>query len=166
MRHLNWEKVPNTKSKSRLGGVRKLPGEWEWETVHMGPSYTSYGRGTVGKILPERVFYCAFCRGKGLKPAGSVCPVCRGQGTVTVDPSAVMCAYCKGSGQEKPRSNITCTCCKGIGIVHVTEPIEVCEHCHGRGAEPTNKLPCGKCHGAGVVTVREEGDGLPAGRRK
>ncbi|MBC8284919.1 MAG: hypothetical protein H8E32_13970 [Nitrospinae bacterium] len=156
MSQWNWDKVDHRRSKSQHSSIPKMQDEWQWETVKMGPSYTSYGRGTVGKILTEEVYDCGFCRGKGQKPAGSVCPVCRGQGTMKVDPPAVMCAYCKGKGQEKPRSNITCTCCKGSGIVRVNEPIEVCEHCKGRGAEPTNKLPCGKCRGSGVITVKIE----------
>jgi len=69
-----------------------------------------------------------------------------------VDPPAVMCAYCKGRGEEKPRSNVTCTVCRGKGFVSVAEPVEGCTHCRGTGAEPNNKLSCLKCGGKGVVT--------------
>ncbi|MBU4313049.1 MAG: hypothetical protein KJ706_10105, partial [Candidatus Omnitrophica bacterium] len=104
----------------------------------------------------DETYPCGFCQGSGEKPKGSRCPVCRGAGSVSIEPPAVRCAYCKGRGEEKPRSNVTCTACKGKGVIHVDEPVETCFHCRGTGKEPTNKLVCITCRGKGVVTVKDE----------
>jgi len=97
---------------------------------------------------------CAFCGESGEKPRGARCPVCGGSGKVLVQPPFIKCAYCKGRGEEKPRSNVTCTVCRGKGYVSVKEPFENCPKCGGKGADPHNKLPCMMCRGKGVVTVK------------
>lgn len=152
----NWETKPHQKLSGRTKGIKKLPEDWQWEPVKIGSAYTSYGRGTVGMLLSETVYDCAFCRGSGQRPRGSNCPVCKSRGTVTLQPPVVMCAYCKGRGEDKPRSLITCTACKGNGLLSVKEPLESCGHCKGTGKEPISKLPCGSCRGSGVITVAEE----------
>jgi len=136
-------------------GIKKLKDDWVWRPLKMGPEQSDGGHQT-GMLLEYESYPCGFCNGTGQKPKGSRCPVCRGAGTVSVDPPAVKCAYCKGKGEDKPRGNVTCTACRGKGVIHVEEPIEMCSHCRGTGKEPTNKLICGKCRGKGVITVREE----------
>ena len=95
---------------------------------------------------------CAFCSGTGEKPKGSRCVVCGGSGKLSVKSPFIKCAYCKGRGEEKPRSNLTCTVCRGKGYVSIKEPVETCSKCGGRGIEPHSKLPCIVCRGKGVVT--------------
>lgn len=82
-------------------------------------------------------------------------PSVQGTGIVMVQPPAIVCAYCKGRDEVRPRTNITCTVCGGKGVVSIQEPIEVCSHCKGSGAEPHSKLPCLVCRGKGVVTAKK-----------
>ncbi len=108
----------------------------------------------AGEILREERYPCAFCRGEGLTTGTySKCPVCRGEGHNVARPPVVRCAFCGGWGEEKPKSRVTCLVCKGRGIVPIREPIGICHHCRGTGKEPTNKLPCIRCGGIGVITV-------------
>lgn len=141
---------------SKNSPIKKWPDEWIWEPVALGSSGQMAASRSAGEILNDDIYECGFCGGSSEKPRGSRCSVCGGKGTVSVNPPAVICAYCKGSGEEKPRSNITCTACRGKGVIHVQEPVERCSHCQGTGKEPTNKLPCVICRGSGVVTVKEE----------
>lgn len=150
----DWKTQKGIQSRGSL--MKKSPDEWVWYPVTLGSSPRQSNRSFLGKILEEDVYDCGFCNGTGEKPKGSKCSVCKGKGIVSVEPPAVICAYCKGRGEEKPRTNVTCTACRGKGIISVQEPIEICHHCKGRGAEPTNKLPCVVCRGKGVVTVKEE----------
>lgn len=105
-------------------------------------------------VIEETVQPCAFCRGKGEKPAGSKCSVCGGKGLVEIRPPAVRCALCKGRGEERPRGNVTCNACRGKGYVAVTPPIERCASCRGTGRQRGSRLACTTCRGAGVVTVQ------------
>jgi len=125
----------------------------EWNTVDFKSSGIRLGR-KAGQILEGDDFTCSLCLGKGTLPRskGIKCPVCRGDGMVSLTGPVVVCAYCKGRGDYPPRTNITCTVCRGKGLVSITKPIEVCAHCKGTGAEPGNKLPCLKCEGKGVIT--------------
>jgi len=145
----------HNKVQTKNSGISKLKDEWLWQPVKLGPA-GQYGSHQVGELLEDEVYRCGFCSGTGHKPRGSKCSVCKGKETVSVEPPAVRCAYCRGSGEEKPRSNVTCTACRGKGVIHVQGPIEICPHCRGTGKEPTNKLVCVKCRGKGVVTVKEE----------
>lgn len=151
----SWDTKSHRGVRTDRPGIKKLPDEWLWEPVKMGPSHSSYGRGVVGKVLTDKVYDCGFCRGTGEKPKGTKCSVCKGKGTVSVSPPSVMCAYCKGRGEDRSNKNITCLACKGKGIISVHEPVEICSHCNGKGREPTNKLLCGACKGSGVVTVKQ-----------
>ncbi|MDA2926048.1 hypothetical protein MYX78_02250 [Acidobacteria bacterium AH-259-G07] len=158
----NWETKSHGEMTSGRRRIKKLPEEWVWQPVKMGPAY---GRGgQVGKLLHESVYDCAFCKGTGERPKGSTCPVCKRKSTVRMEPPVVMCAYCKGRGEDKPRSVLTCSACKGKGVISVKEPVEMCTHCNGRGREPTNKIVCGSCRGSGVMTssgkVEEAGEGF------
>jgi len=152
----NWERTEYNKIHRRGSPIKKWQDEWVWQPVTLGSSTRQSRRNFLGKILNDDIYECGFCSGTGEKPKGSRCSVCGGKGTVSVSPPAVICAYCKGRGEEKPRTNVTCTVCRGKGVVSVQEPIEICHHCRGRGAEPTNKLPCIVCKGKGVVTIKEE----------
>ncbi|MEW6685012.1 MAG: hypothetical protein AB1393_02240 [Candidatus Edwardsbacteria bacterium] len=154
---MDWEWDSSSYKRIRTGktGIKKLKDEWIWQPVKLRPA-GQYASHQVGEILEDEIYPCGFCNGAGEKPRGSKCSVCRGAGTVSVEPPTVRCAYCKGSGEEKPRSNVTCTACRGKGVIHVEEPVDICPHCRGTGKEPTNKLVCIKCRGKGVVTVKEE----------
>ena len=96
---------------------------------------------------------CPFCHGRGLLPSGSVCPICNGTRKVHVEPPSVRCAFCGGSGQMPPRSNLSCWVCKGKGLVSVTPPVQVCPDCQGRGRKPCESLYCAKCRGVGAVRL-------------
>jgi len=126
---------------------------WIWESVNTGRSY-GVGRKT-GVILQGEVHSCGFCKGTGLDRTNNRCPVCLGRETVKVKPPVVVCAFCRGSGREQPRSQVTCTSCKGKGVISVKEPIEKCPVCHGRGRSIGSSLYCMSCMGAGVVTKEE-----------
>jgi len=155
---LSWRPVFGARKGYNSGRSFDKPGQEEvaWSTSRVdrsGKHFSDGDRGIrIGKLLTETTYPCGFCRGKGEKPKGTICPVCGGVGKVTVNPPAVVCAYCKGRGEEKPRSNMICTVCRGTGIVHVTEPVEGCVYCRGTGREFGNKLPCLQCRGKGVVT--------------
>ena len=105
-------------------------------------------------VLDEGTWPCGFCRGKGERPAGARCPVCRGTGMVSLSPPVARCAFCKGKGEEKVRSNVTCTVCRGKGYVEVGHPAGVCARCKGTGKEKNNKLPCLGCKGKGLAAER------------
>lgn len=138
-----------------------------WEKVATTSEGRTYGRvGKIGQILRQQAYDCAFCKGTGQRPKGSKCPVCKGEGTVRVEPPAVVCAFCKGRGEEIARSTITCSVCKGKGVVSIQEPIKICPTCRGRGRPIGSSLYCLTCRGKGVVTIKttKEG-GAPAIRR-
>lgn len=155
-----WETKPYKRVLFKGAPIEKSPEEWVWETASVGSSGQKATLGAIGKILTDDIYECGFCGGKGEKPPVSRCSICGGKGRVRVNSPAVICAYCKGGGEEKPRSNITCTVCSGKGVIHVQEPVERCRHCQGTGKEPTNKLPCIVCRGSGVVTVKKEEERL------
>jgi len=116
---------------------------------------TDQGKRKKIELLWEESYDCAFCRGRGEKPRGSVCSVCKGKKRLEIKPPVVRCAKCKGRGEERPRTNITCTSCRGRGYVSVIEPVAVCPSCRGRGATSTSNLPCVQCRGSGVITIKE-----------
>lgn len=158
---VSWDVLPN----ARIYGCKSVPSlgkpcqdELGWETVKVDGAgrhiYEIGGRVLAGRLLAESTYPCSFCGRKGERPKGTLCPVCRGSKKVSINPPGVRCAYCKGRGEDKPRSNVTCIVCGGKGVVSITEPIEVCVRCWGNGAEPNNKLPCLKCRGKGVNKKR------------
>lgn len=155
---LGWGVMSNSSYRTTQAFDKPGQDELIWSTAKIDGSGKHFSKGAggimIGKLLTETTYPCGFCRGKGEKPKGAVCPVCRGTGKISVNPPAIICAYCKGGGEEKPRSKITCTVCRGTGFVSVTEPIEGCTHCRGTGAEPNNKLPCLECRGKGVLTKK------------
>jgi len=107
-----------------------------------------------GEILKGEIFECAFCRGSGFLAGakGIKCPVCRGEGTVSIKAPTVLCAFCNGRGKAYTRTNITCIACLGKGIVSVSsEDIEKCPTCKGEGREKGSNLPCLTCRGKGVI---------------
>jgi len=112
----------------------------------------------VGKIMREDFYNCGFCAGKGQKPPGSTCPVCKGKGQISMNPPALRCAFCKGRGEAQPRSLITCRVCKGKGINKIVEPIKLCLECRGGGhiSSGSETPPCKRCKGKGVVTAGDE----------
>ena len=128
----------------------------EWHPCRLGRQ----GRGSVavatpGKMLAGDTFLCAYCKGTGTQVhTRSQCPVCRGKGFNKVGSPAVVCAFCRGSGEASPRSHITCPACRGKGVIGVKEPFEKCDACRGLGHVTGSQLPCLKCKGAGVFTVK------------
>ena len=149
------------KAQNQLGGEAQFHDSGLlWEPVdvkEMGEQYDlGVGGQQIGQILREETYQCAFCQGSGSRPRGSTCPVCRGKGVVSVIPPAMICVFCKGRGEERPRTNITCVVCRGKGVVPVREPLEQCRRCKGRGVDSHSKLPCIECKGKGVVTVKGE----------
>ena len=130
-----------------------------WEHEATTKDGRTFGRvGKVGQLLRQQVYDCTFCEGTGIRclggSLGGKCPVCKGRLTVRVQPPAMICAYCKGSGEEIRRSALTCSVCKGKGVVSVKEPIKICPTCRGRGRPVGVSLYCGTCKGKGVVTVK------------
>lgn len=112
--------------------------------------------------MAAKVITCAFCEGSGKDPFGllsrlSLCQVCGGTGSVTIEEPLVRCAFCGGSGVH-PHQRLTCTCCRGRGMITVQEPTEKCAVCEGTGAEPPDQdfLPCVLCGGAGVITITKK----------
>ena len=132
----------------------------EWHPYRLRNARRGGLTGTVGKILSGSTFPCAYCHGTGNQlHMRSKCPVCRGKGLVKVNPPAVTCAFCRGTGESPPQSHLTCPACRGKGVISVKEQIEGCDACHGLGRVTSNQLPCIKCKGAGVVTIkRTDGD--------
>ena len=115
------------------------------------------GSSLKGKLLHDTTYECAFCRGQGERPFGTICPVCRRSGVVSLEPPVVTCGYCHGRGEVPPRSGITCTVCRGRGKVRVKEPIQTCPSCRGRGRKIGAALYCIQCRGVGVVSVNGRG---------
>ena len=119
-------------------------------------THTYVRPGTPPELLYAKEYDCAFCRGTGQSPNDSICPVCRGNGKVSVPAPAVRCASCHGKGRKTAGSTITCLVCRGRGVVAVTPPVEVCPDCKGRGNMRGQSLYCSRCRGAGVVTSRQQ----------
>ena len=157
---LGWDVLPSVRSGRSAGLSFHKPGQEElvWTTSRVDSSGKHYFKGRTGikagKLLTEAIHPCGFCKGKGERQKGNKCPVCRGSGVISIAPPAVVCAYCKGRGDDKPRSNITCTVCRGKGFVSAKEPVTGCPRCRGTGAEPNNKLPCLECRGKGVISKK------------
>ena len=152
----DWKKTANPP-----GGEAQLPDSGlVWEPIDAKEMGEQYGLGVrgrqVGEVLQKDTYQCAFCQGSGSKPRGRTCAVCRGKGVVPVTPPAMICAFCKGRGEERPRTNITCVVCRGRGVVPVKEPLEECRRCKGRGVDSHSKLPCVECKGKGVLTKKGE----------
>ena len=152
----DWKKTANPS-----GGEAQLADSGlVWEPIDVKEMGEQYGLGVrgrqIGEILRKDTYQCAFCQGSGSKPRGSTCAVCRGKGVVPVTPPAMICAFCKGRGEERPRTNITCVVCRGRGVVPVKEPLEECRRCKGRGVDSHSKLPCVECKGKGVLTKKGE----------
>ena len=117
------------------------------------------GASAAGKLLHETTYQCPFCRGQGERPPGTICPICRRSGVVSLAPPVVTCGYCCGRGEVPPRSGITCTVCRGKGKVSVKEPIRTCPSCRGRGRKIGAALYCIQCKGVGVISLNGRGRG-------
>lgn len=127
----------------------------EWQPYRLGSSRRGGLTGTTARILAGSTFPCAYCHGTGKQlHMRSKCPVCRGKGSIKVTPPAVICAFCRGTGEAPPWSHLTCPACCGKGVMSVKEPIERCDACCGLGRVGGTQLPCIKCRGAGVVTIK------------
>ena len=101
---------------------------------------------------------CAFCQGTGRDPFGilsplSNCSVCGGKGVVKIAKPYVTCRACDGTGIQ-PFTRLTCLACGGKGVISVAEKTETCPVCGGAGADTENRY-CLRCHGSGVVPVKE-----------
>jgi RecJ-like exonuclease len=138
---------------------------WDWQKLLdkgvTGQSLTK--RGTALEQCHTELLYgqehpCAFCRGTGQVRGAYQCPVCGGAAKVGFAPPAVQCAFCHGGGHWPLRSDATCPACRGSGAIGVSPPIQVCTKCRGRGRQTGQPLYCGRCRGAGVVTVSESND--------
>ena len=101
---------------------------------------------------------CAFCQGTGRDPFGilsplSNCSVCGGKGVVRVAKPYVTCHACDGTGIQR-FTRLTCLACGGKGVVGVADKTETCPVCGGAGADTENRY-CLRCHGSGVIPVKE-----------
>ena len=101
---------------------------------------------------------CAFCHGTGRDPFGvmshlSTCSICGGKGTVRVTEPYVPCHACDQTGVQ-PHTRLACLACGGKGIISVAEKTETCPVCGGAGADTENRY-CLRCHGSGVIPVKE-----------
>lgn len=109
---------------------------------------------------------CAFCRGTGKDPFGSLsvlsdCQVCNGRGEIRVKGQVAPCAFCKGTGmQPSTTDRLHCLACGGTGVVPVVKDPVKCPACEGTGHQlmrtAKDKRPirqrCLKCNGQKVVT--------------
>lgn len=121
-----------------------------WKTMNF-KSQLSGRTGRKGEVLNEHIYRCGFCTGRGSKKSMK-CNVCLGAGTIKVQPPAVVCAYCNGSGKSHINRDLTCSVCRGKGVVSVpTSKVEICPTCRGRGREKGGNLPCLLCKGIGIV---------------
>lgn len=116
----------------------------------------TYKEPAVTKEMVE--VQCAFCQGMGRDPFGvmsplSNCSVCGGKGTVRVTEPYVPCRTCDGRGIQ-PFTRLTCLACGGRGVISVAEKTETCPVCGGAGADTGNRY-CLRCHGSGVIPVKE-----------
>ena len=115
-----------------------------------------YQESTIKNELVE--VKCAFCQGTGRDPFGilsslSNCSVCGGKGVVMVAEPHVTCRACEGTGVQ-PFTRLTCLACSGKGVIGVAEKTETCPVCGGPGADTENRY-CLRCHGSGVIPVKE-----------
>lgn len=166
----DWNWKPTTPAKAIRRARRSKAGyqDLPWSPMKARrtlKSSSDTGKGkaleeVIGKIVREDFYNCGFCNGTGQRPLGSVCPVCKGKGQISINPPAVRCAFCKGRGEAQPRSLITCRVCKGKGVVSIVEPIKLCPECGGRGhiSSGSESPPCKRCKGKGVVTAEERED--------
>lgn len=130
----------------------------QWQPYRLRSSGRPSPLGPVGRPLNGHVFPCAYCKGTGNQVhMRSKCPVCRGKGVNKISdltPLAVACAFCRGAGESERGSHTTCPACRGKGVLGVKEPSEKCDLCRGVGRVTGTQLPCLKCKGAGVFTVK------------
>ena len=132
---------------------------WDWQKLlDKGMTGQSLTKGGLPQLLYGEEHPCAFCRGTGQVGGAHQCPVCGGAAKVSIAPPVVPCAFCYGGGHWPLRSDATCPACRGSGVIGVRPPIQVCTKCRGRGRQTDHSLYCGRCRGAGVVTVSESND--------
>lgn len=116
----------------------------------------TYKQPAVKKEMAE--VECAFCQGTGRDPFGvmshlSSCSVCGGKGVVRMTEPYVLCRACEGTGIQT-FTRLTCLACGGKGVTSVADKTETCPVCGGAGADTENRY-CLRCHGSGVVPVKE-----------
>ena len=147
----------SVESRGKVVNRTSEPLAWSAVTIDQAGRVTGEGEPGSGfcQLVWDHVFDCAFCGGRGERPPGTLCSVCRGSGRVSVEPPVVICAFCRGRGKVSRSSNVTCTSCKGYGVISVREPIEVCPLCRGRGRERGANLSCIRCKGSGVIEKKE-----------
>ncbi|XP_038704976.1 chaperone protein dnaJ 1, mitochondrial-like isoform X2 [Tripterygium wilfordii] len=87
-------------------------------------SFSEAANGCTKHLSFDAYVPCDSCHGSGY-PLGAkttVCPICRGIGTVTIPPFTTTCSTCKGSGQiVKDR----CMSCRGYGAVEGVKEVKV-----------------------------------------
>ena len=155
--------VENTNASSSLvEGVSRIPGTGVVVDAP-GPKNTSTetivdkSHKTGGEAMHQ--ITCAYCNGKGVDPFRllsklSTCPVCSGEGTLTIPDNTSQCPFCAGSGKD-PHHRLTCPVCWGKGVVTIPENPLKCPECRGTGKTAGNNLPCIICGGTGIVTVKK-----------
>ena len=113
------------------------------------------GRRPVARALARRrreVRYvesvrCGYCQGSGKAASGNTCSVCKGGGSMPVDPPVVQCLECRGTGHSK--GDLTCLACRGVGVVSVRQEATTCPRCDGTGK--SGAFYCTHCRGQGIV---------------
>jgi len=78
--------------------------------------------------------------------------------TVATQRASVLCAFCRGTGQDPfgiMSALSTCCVCGDTGTLSLEAPYVRCGFCHGTGVYPRSRQTCTACGGAGVIPVHE-----------
>ncbi len=102
-----WKSTSSRRRTGRRSQAGQDDSPWSQATLGrmLGPGKGRPERGekqgVTQQIVRESRYRCGFCRGVG-KIGGTVCPVCKNKGTVSImNPPAVVCAFCRGTVKHR-----------------------------------------------------------------